>query len=218
MSCRLLPSGPTWQLDHFLFLSNWNTFIFFHLASWYLFPQRHLLCKDSLHYNKAKCKTQDLGGDIPWYQPKPGNKQTESSLALKGLRGLVDGCEAGRELAMCSCSPESQLCPGCIKTNVTCRPREGILPLCSSQVRPHPQCSTQLRGPKEGHQSLEQVQRRAPKLISSRERPCFLWDQAERAEAVETGDVKDPGWPIWSLLVPKGSLEEIWSGTSYKGT
>ena len=76
---------------------------------------------------------------------------------------------------------------GCIKRSVASRLWEGILPLCSTLVRPHLQSCIQLWSPQHGKDMdlLEQVQRRATNMIRGlehlsyedrlRELGCSAW-------------------------------------------
>ncbi|GAB0205779.1 hypothetical protein GRJ2_003043500 [Grus japonensis] len=64
---------------------------------------------------------------------------------------------------------------GCIKRSVTTRSEEVTLPLYSTVVRPHLECYIQLWCPqhKKGMDLLEQVQRRAAKMIRALEYLCY---------------------------------------------
>jgi len=60
---------------------------------------------------------------------------------------------------------------GCIKSSVASRSKEGILPLCSSLVRPHLEFCIQLRSPqhRKDMDLLQQVQRRVTEMIGGLE-------------------------------------------------
>ena len=60
---------------------------------------------------------------------------------------------------------------GCIKSSIASRSREAILPFCSAPMRPHLECRLQPWGPlhKKDTEVLEQVQKRATKLIKGLE-------------------------------------------------
>ncbi|GAB0190969.1 hypothetical protein GRJ2_001562200 [Grus japonensis] len=117
-------------------------------------------------FNKARGKVLHMGQGNPQYQYRLGREWIESSPEKKDLEMLVD-----KKLNMsqrCALAPQKANCTlGCIKRSVTSRLREGILLLCSTLMRPHLEYSVQLWGPqhKKDMEVLEQVQRRATKMI-----------------------------------------------------
>jgi len=123
-----------------------------------------------MRFNKAKCKILHLGQGNPCYQSTLGDEGIESSPAKKDLGVLVDDKQDMSHQCVLAAQKANQIL-GCITRSVASRSREGILPLCSVLVRPHLEYCVQLWSPqhKQGMELLEQVRRRATKMIQELE-------------------------------------------------
>ena len=134
-----------------------------------------------MKFNKAKCKVLHMGRGNPKHKYRLGGECIVGSLEKKNLRVLVDE-KLNMTWQRKSPAQKSNCILGCMKRSEISSSREVIFPLysyetpllLSSLMRPYLEYCVQFWGPqdKKDVDLLEQVQRRATKMIRGLEHLC----------------------------------------------
>ncbi|GAB0183557.1 hypothetical protein GRJ2_000821000 [Grus japonensis] len=119
-----------------------------------------------MKFSKVKCKVLHVGRSSPRHQYMLEADQLESSLAEKDLVVLLDTrLNMSQQCALAAKAANDIL--GRVRQSIISRSREGILPLCSTLLRPHLEYCVQFWAPQYNRDIdiLETVQRRVIRMI-----------------------------------------------------
>ncbi|GAB0180251.1 hypothetical protein GRJ2_000490400 [Grus japonensis] len=160
---------------------------------------------------------EHMGPGNPNQNNRLGREWIENSPEEKDLGVLVD--EKLNMTQQCALATQkANRVLGCIKSSMTSRSREVILPLCSALVRPHLVYCIQLWGlqHKKNMELLEQVQKRAMKMIGGLEH-LSCEDRLRELGLFSLEKRRLQGDLLAAFQYLKGGLQESWRGTLYQG-
>ncbi|GAB0191205.1 mitochondrial enolase superfamily member 1 [Grus japonensis] len=148
-------------------------------------------------FSKAKCKVLHVGQHNPKHNYRLGREWTESSPEEKDL-GVDKKLNVNQQCALAA--QKANHIPVCIKSSMTSRSREGILPLCSGETPPAVLRPALGAPGQEGHGAVGVSPEEATEMMRGLEHLCYGdrlrelgWFSLEKRRL--QGDLRAPSSP-----------------------